>query len=57
MPGTTAPALARTDRPRPLPEPVAVRTSDDALRVELSDGRTVSAPLAWYPRLVLGTPE
>ncbi|THJ20525.1 MAG: DUF2442 domain-containing protein [Nitrospira sp. CG24E] len=29
--------------------------TDDALRVDLSDGRTISAPLAWYPRLLHGT--
>ena len=33
----------------------SVRVSDDALIVDLSDGRTVSAPLAWYPRLLYGT--
>jgi hypothetical protein len=27
----------------------------DTLRVELADGRTVEAPLAWYPRLLCGT--
>ncbi|MBI5863547.1 MAG: DUF2442 domain-containing protein [Planctomycetes bacterium] len=31
-----------------------VRVSDDSLCVELSDGRTISAPLAWYPRLLHG---
>jgi hypothetical protein len=25
--------------------------------VELSDGRTISVPIAWYPRLLHGTPE
>lgn len=30
----------------------AVRLTDDALIVDLADGRTVSAPLAWYPRLM-----
>jgi hypothetical protein len=34
-----------------------VTISDDAVTVELSDGRTISAPLAWYPRLLHGTPE
>jgi hypothetical protein len=34
-----------------------VTTSDDALTVELSDGRTISVPLAWYPRVLHGTPE
>ena len=33
----------------------SVRVSGDALIVDLSDGRTVSAPLAWYPRLLNGT--
>lgn len=34
-----------------------VLVTDDALTVELSDGRTISAPLAWYPRLLHGTAE
>lgn len=38
------------------PRASAVRIDDDALTVELVDGRTVSAPLAWYPRLRHGTP-
>jgi hypothetical protein len=25
--------------------------------VSLDDGRTISVPLAWYPRLLAGTPE
>lgn len=29
-----------------------ITVSDDALVVELTDGRTISAPLAWYPRLL-----
>jgi Protein of unknown function (DUF2442) len=33
----------------------SVRVSDDALVVDLSDGRTVLAPLAWYLRLLHGT--
>ncbi len=31
-----------------------VTVSEDTLSVELSDGRTISAPLAWYPRLLHG---
>jgi hypothetical protein len=31
--------------------------TDDALKVELSDGRSIAAPLAWYPRLLHGTAE
>ena len=26
--------------------------TDDTLSVDLSDGRTISVPLAWYPRLL-----
>lgn len=29
----------------------------DTITAELSDGRSISAPLAWYPRLVHGTPK
>ena len=35
---------------------VSVRMSEDSLVVELTDGRTLSVPLAWYPRLVHATP-
>ncbi len=34
-----------------------VQVTDDTLSVELSDGRVVSAPLAWYPRLSHATPH
>jgi hypothetical protein len=34
-----------------------IQVTDDALIVDLSDGRTVSVPLAWFPRLLHGTPE
>ncbi len=34
-----------------------VRITDDTLSVELSDGRTISAPLAWFPRLLHATKE
>lgn len=34
-----------------------VQVTDDALIVDLSDGRTVSVPLAWFPRLLHGTPD
>jgi hypothetical protein len=33
----------------------AVHLTDDALVVDLVDGRSVSAPLAWYPRLLHGS--
>jgi hypothetical protein len=34
-----------------------VQIDSDTLSIELTDGRTISAPLAWYPRLSHGTPE
>ena len=34
-----------------------VKVTDDTLIVDLSDGRTVSVPLAWFPRLLHGKPE
>jgi Protein of unknown function (DUF2442) len=34
-----------------------VSVTDDTLTLELADGRTISAPLAWYPRLLHGTAE
>lgn len=30
--------------------------TEDAMTVRLDDGRTLSVPLAWYPRLLHGTP-
>ena len=33
----------------------AVKATADALIVELRDGRIVSAPISWYPRLAHGT--
>ena len=38
-----------------VPSAVQLRIDDDTLSVELSDGRTISAPLAWFPRLARGT--
>src|SRR3989337_2208352 len=37
--------------------PVAenVTVTEDTLSVDLSDGRTISVPLAWFPRLMHGT--
>jgi hypothetical protein len=34
-----------------------VQVTEEALVVELVDGRTVSVPLSWYPRLIQGSPE
>ncbi|MFZ0930195.1 MAG: DUF2442 domain-containing protein [Syntrophobacteraceae bacterium] len=32
-----------------------VRVSEDCISVDLMDGRTITAPLAWYPRLLHAT--
>ncbi len=34
-----------------------IEVSEEALTLELVDGRTVSVPIAWYPRLFHGTPK
>ena len=39
-----------------VPVATGVKVSADALVVRLEDGRVVSIPLAWYPRLAEGTP-
>ncbi len=36
---------------------ITVEVDEESLTVELADGRTVAAPLAWYPRLVHATSE
>jgi hypothetical protein len=36
---------------------VGVAIGDTDLQVDLADGRTVTVPLAWYPRLAHATPE
>ena len=41
----------------PDPTAVDVDVTDSALRIVLSDGRELSAPLAWFPRLRDATPE
>ena len=34
-----------------------VHATDELLSVDLMDGRTISVPLIWYPRLANTTPE
>lgn len=38
------------------PRVSAVRFDADSLIVDLVDGRSISAPLAWFPRLFRATP-
>ena len=39
-----------------LSEATSIRVTEDTLVVELADGRAISVPLDWYPRLVHATP-
>lgn len=48
---SSAPAEAADIRVR------AVSLTDDELSVALMDGRRISVPLGWYPRLANATPE
>ena len=34
-----------------------VRFDENSMWVDLSDGRTIAVPLAWFPRLLHGTPQ
>lgn len=34
-----------------------VRVTEDSISVDLFDGRTITVPLAWYPRLLHAAPE
>ena len=43
--------------PRPGEAVLDVRITDDDLVVDLADGRTLSVPLAWFPRLLHATTE
>ena len=38
-----------------VPSAEGVAITEDTLTVDLSDGRTVSVPLAWFPRLMHST--
>lgn len=36
---------------------INIVVTDDTLTVDLEDGRTISVPIGWYPRLAYGTTE
>ena len=40
-----------------IPNAQHVLVTEHTLTVDLEDGRTLSAPLGWYPRLANATPE
>ena len=45
-----------TSDPRPGERVVDVRVGDHTLSADLADGRTITVPLAWYPRLLHASP-
>ncbi len=45
-----------TSAPKPGERVADVRLDDDTLRVDLADGRTITVPLGWYPRLLDAAP-
>jgi hypothetical protein len=46
-----------TSGPSADPRAIGVAIDGDYLTVELADGRRISAPLAWFPRLLRATPD
>ena len=40
-----------------IPSAENVTVTEDTLSVDLSDGRTISVPIAWYPRLSRSEPK
>jgi hypothetical protein len=41
----------------PLPLALQVHINDTTLAVDLSDGRSITVPISWYPRISHGTAE
>ena len=40
-----------------VPSAIGVEVSENTLSVELNDGRTISVPVGWYPRLTHATQQ
>lgn len=49
--------VLRINEDRSPPRVQRVAVTEDRLAVDLIDGRSISAPLLWYPRLLNGTEE
>jgi Protein of unknown function (DUF2442) len=47
--------ISATETQIPLAKQITV--NEDSLVVDFADGRTIIAPLEWYPRLLYGTKE
>lgn len=46
-----------TSEPRAGERVTDVRFTEDTISVDLADGRTIIAPLVWYPRLLHATAQ
>jgi hypothetical protein len=46
-----------TSEPKAGERILDVHVTEDTISVDLYDGRTITAPLAWFPRLLHATPE
>jgi hypothetical protein len=46
-----------SEMPHEADRPVGVEIFDDMLYVTLQDGRIITTPLVWYPRLMGASPE
>ena len=46
-----------TTSPNPGERIIEVQLDEDSVTAELADGRTISVPLAWYPRLLHASPK
>ena len=40
-----------------VPEAMTIAVTEDSIIADLSDGRSISVPLTWYPRLAFAMPE
>jgi len=45
-----------TSPSKPIPRARSVAVTDQEIRVDLTDGRTISAPLSWFPKLHRASP-
>lgn len=45
----------QNSEPKPGERVVDVQFDEDTMSVDLADGRTITVPLAWYPRLLEAT--
>ena len=43
--------------PHVQPRATEVELTEDELKVDLADGRRITVPLAWFPRLLNASPE